>query len=139
MRFTRWCSRSNWCWIGGDQKLYIPSTLNIDLILWHTQLIVCAENVKSWFKSLVFPLTFQAYILPHTLNCMCVSLFKFHILILEQFKCCPKRPALPTHIKVWVSFELFGALYMCISASHVHNTYVICSILNNNANFVLLL
>ena len=23
-------------------KLYIPSTLNIDLILWHTHLIVCA-------------------------------------------------------------------------------------------------
>ena len=23
-------------------KLYIPNTLNIDLILWHTQLIVCA-------------------------------------------------------------------------------------------------
>ena len=23
-------------------KLYTPSTLNIDLILWHTQLIVCA-------------------------------------------------------------------------------------------------
>ena len=23
-------------------KLYIPSTINIDLILWHTQLIVCA-------------------------------------------------------------------------------------------------
>ena len=39
-------------------KLYIPSTLNIDLILWHTQLIVCAENVKSWFKSWVFPFTF---------------------------------------------------------------------------------
>ena len=56
-------------------KLYIPSTLNIDLTLWHTQLIVCAENVKSW----VFPFTFQAYILPHTLNCMCVSLLKFHI------------------------------------------------------------
>ena len=53
-------------------KLYIPSTLNIDLILWHTQLILCAENVKSWFKSWVFPFTFQAYILPHTLNCMCV-------------------------------------------------------------------
>ena len=57
-------------------KLYIPSTLNIDLILWHTQLIVCAENVKTWFKSWVLPFTFQAYILPHTLNCMCVSLFK---------------------------------------------------------------
>ena len=62
-----------------DSKLYTPSTLNIDLILWHTQLIVCAENVKSWFKSWVFPFTFQAYLLPHALNCMCVSLFKFHI------------------------------------------------------------
>ena len=49
-------------------KLYIPSTLNIDLILGHTHLIVCAENVKSW----VFPFTFQACILPHTLNCMYV-------------------------------------------------------------------
>ena len=27
-------------------KLYIPSTLNIELILWHTQLIVCA--IKCW-------------------------------------------------------------------------------------------
>ena len=26
----------------GRAKLYIPSALNIDLILWHTQLIVCA-------------------------------------------------------------------------------------------------
>ena len=25
-----------------QSKLYIPSALNIDLILWHTQLIVCA-------------------------------------------------------------------------------------------------
>ena len=59
-------------------KLYIPSTLNIDFVLWYTQLIVCAENVKSWFKSWVFPFTFQAYILHHLLNCMCASLFKFH-------------------------------------------------------------
>jgi hypothetical protein len=58
---------------------YVPSTLNIDLIMWHTQLTVCAENVKSWFKSWVFPFTFQAYILPHTLNCICISLFKFYI------------------------------------------------------------
>ena len=56
-------------------KLYIPSTLNIDLILWHTQLIVCAENIKSW----VFPFTFKAYIMPHTLYFMCVSLFRFHV------------------------------------------------------------
>ena len=54
-------------------------------LLWYTPLNVCAENVKSWFKSWVFPFTFQAYILSHTLNCMCVSLFKFHIWILEQF------------------------------------------------------
>ena len=59
-------------------KLYTPRTLNIDLIQWHT-------HVKSWFKSWVFPFTFQAYILPHTLNCMCVSLFRLHIWILEQF------------------------------------------------------
>ena len=25
-------------------KLYTPSTLNIDLILWHTQLIMCAAK-----------------------------------------------------------------------------------------------
>ena len=35
-------------------KLYGLSTLNIDLILWQTQLIVCAKNVKSWFKSKAF-------------------------------------------------------------------------------------
>ena len=35
---------------------------------------------------------------------------------LKQFWHFPKRPALPRHIKVKVSFELFGALYMYISA-----------------------
>ena len=29
-----------------DPKLYIPSTLNFDLILWHTQLIVYAVKFK---------------------------------------------------------------------------------------------
>ena len=58
-------------------KLYIPSTLNIDLILWHTQLIVCAENVKSWFKSWVISFTFQAYILPHTLQFMWLAYLNF--------------------------------------------------------------
>ena len=56
-----------------NTKLYIPSTPNIDLILWHTQLIMCAENVKSWFKSWVISFTFQAYFLPHTLHCICVE------------------------------------------------------------------
>ena len=32
---------------------------------------MCAENVKSWFKSWVSPFTFQAYILPYTFYCMC--------------------------------------------------------------------
>ena len=54
--------------------LYIPSTLNIDLILWHTQLLVCA--VKSCSKSWVISFT---YTLPHTLNCICIILFEFHI------------------------------------------------------------
>ena len=35
-------------------KSYIPSTLNIDLILWHTQVIVCAVNVKSWVISFTY-------------------------------------------------------------------------------------
>ena len=42
-----------------SKVIYIPSTLNIGLILCHTQLIVGAENVKSWFKSWVFPFTFK--------------------------------------------------------------------------------
>ena len=42
-------------------KLYIPSTLNIDLILWHTQLIVCAENVKSW----IFDFTYFSSLYPN--------------------------------------------------------------------------
>ena len=33
-------------------KLYISSTLNIYLILWHSQLIVC--DVKSWVISFIF-------------------------------------------------------------------------------------
>ena len=49
------------------------------------------------------------------IDCMCVSLFKFHIWILEQFYCCPKWPVLPRHIKLWVLFESFEALYMYIS------------------------
>ena len=62
-------------------KLYTPSTLNIGFIQWHTQLIVCA--VKWITHDLIhdFHFTFQAYTLPHTLNGICVSLFKFHMCI----------------------------------------------------------
>ena len=43
-------------------SLYIPSTLNTDYLLWHTQLIVCAVKIiKSWFKSWVIIFTFQVF------------------------------------------------------------------------------
>ena len=35
-------SRLVWNWVGYQSKLYIPSTLNTDLIQWHPQLIVDA-------------------------------------------------------------------------------------------------
>ena len=56
-------------------KLYIPSTLNIDLILWHTQLIVCAENSNqglnhgvflSPFKLTPCPIHWIAYVLAYS-------------------------------------------------------------------------
>ena len=106
------------CHFGRKPKLYIPSTLNIDLILWHTQLIVCAQDIKSWFKSWVIHFTFQAYTQPHTLNCICVSLFKFHTWILEQFFRCPKRLALPRHTKVF----FFSLMYFYF---HEHTTFLI--------------
>ena len=36
------CPTDTFLWFWTRPKLYIPSTLNFDLILWHTQLIVCA-------------------------------------------------------------------------------------------------
>ena len=45
-------------------KLYIPSTLNIDLVLWHTQLIVCAENVDHGLKHGVFLSLFKLISFP---------------------------------------------------------------------------
>ena len=50
----------------------------MNLMLWHTHLIVCA--VKQITHDLIhdFHFTFQAYTLPHTLNGICVSLSKIH-------------------------------------------------------------
>ena len=59
-------------------KLYTPSTLNIDFIQWHTQLNVCAVKLITYDLIHDFHFTFQAYTLPHTLDGICVSLFKFH-------------------------------------------------------------
>ena len=58
----------------------------------------------------------------HRIVCV-VSLFQLDIWILEQFYCCPKWPALPRHIEVWASFELFGALYMYISDLEAENPF----------------
>ena len=62
-----------------EAKLYTPSTLNIDFIQWHTKLNVCAVKLITHDLIHDFHFTFQAYTLPHTLNCMRVSLFKLHI------------------------------------------------------------
>ena len=77
-----------WLHFVRESKLCIPSTLNIDLILWHRQYFVCLilrmlnhGLSRSW----VISFTFQAYTLTHTLNCICVSLSKFHIWIWKQF------------------------------------------------------
>ena len=93
------------------------------VILWHTQLIVCAENVKSWFKLWVFPFTFQAYILPHTLNCKWVSLSKFHIWILKQFLTLPKTASsTQTHKSksfIWIVWStLYAYLWMLHTINH---------------------
>ena len=56
-------------------KLYIPSTLNIDFMLWHTKLIVFALKCKTmayfFYFSRLYPAT--------NIICICVSLFEFHI------------------------------------------------------------
>ena len=70
------------CFSGLWAKLYIPSTQNIDLILWHTQLIVCAVKFSnhglflSLLKLIPCPIYIELY--------MC-SPIKLHILISKQF------------------------------------------------------
>ena len=61
-----------------EAKLYTPSTLNIDFIQWHTQLNVCAVKLIAHDLIHDFHFTFQAYTMHHTLNGICVSLFKCH-------------------------------------------------------------
>ena len=45
-------------------KLYMPSTLNIDLILSHTQLIVCAENLNHGLNQGFFLSLFKLILCP---------------------------------------------------------------------------
>ena len=65
----------------GESKIYIPSTLEL---LWRTQLAytidcVCSKMSNHGLNHGLLLFTFQPYNLPHTLNCICVSLFEFHI------------------------------------------------------------
>ena len=56
-------------------KLYIPGTLNIDLILWHTQLIVCSKMLNhglnhglflSLFKLIPCPIHWIVYVIAYS-------------------------------------------------------------------------
>ena len=59
-------------------KLYIPSTPNIELILWPTKIdCVCSKMLNHGLNHGLFLLLFiLTYALHHTLNCTCVSLFE---------------------------------------------------------------
>ena len=91
-----------------NPKLYIPSTLNIDLILWHTQLILCAITFKSCFFFVSF---FK--LIPCPIHCICVSLFEFHIWILKPFLAMPKtaRSAM-THKSISFIWIVWSTLYV---------------------------
>ena len=53
-------------------KLNIPSTLNIDTILWLTQLIGCAVKCEIMVQ-------IMGYLFHFISLCMCISFFKFQI------------------------------------------------------------
>ena len=60
-----------------------PATLSHEQGTHSAKIVLIVEcvcrNVKSWIKSWVIYLTFKSHALAHTLNCICVSLFKFRI------------------------------------------------------------
>ena len=47
-------------YLKGKPKLYVPSTLNIDLIIRHTQLIMCAVKCEIMVLIMGYFFTFQA-------------------------------------------------------------------------------
>ena len=70
-----------WRW-GGYMISFSCVLLLIIAIFWYFWnpfvIYVCA-----WYECRLKNCLYPAYILPHTLNCICVSLFQFHIWILE--------------------------------------------------------
>ena len=80
-------------------------------------------NVKSWFKSWVTSFTFQAYILPHTLNLIFVGLFKSYL----NFKAVLALPktarSAQTHKSIsfiWIVWStLYVYLWLGIASVHM--------------------
>ena len=68
-------TKGNFHLLSSGDACMTQSTLNIDLILWHTQLNLSAKMLNHGLNPFFF--TLQAYILPHTLSCMFVSIFEF--------------------------------------------------------------
>ena len=110
---------------------YIPSTLNVDLILWHTQLIVCAKNIKSW----VIHFTFQAYTMPWLCPInwiVCVSLFEFHNWISKIVLALAKTArSAQTHKSISFIWIVWSTLYvyLCDQVKKVTNLQSVFSLL----------
>ena len=68
-------------------------------------------------------------------NWLCVQKVLNHCLNHGFFLSLFKQPALPRHIKVWVSFELFGAFYIYIFEPHLNSfQYPLINYLNTDSN-----
>ena len=71
--------------------LQIPSTINIEIILWHSQLNVCAvvkmlnHGLNHGLFISLFKLILCHIHITYILNCICVSLSKINIWISKQF------------------------------------------------------
>ena len=116
----------SWCLLS-KPKLYIPSTLNIDLILWHTQLIVCATfycgccNIQNKLKFVLPTKTWknwpQTWLIIGSIFFQCYQLksqFLFHkkcsLLDLCIMTLPPGKNNWPSRILVF--FCLLGAVHV---------------------------
>ena len=84
----------------------------------HTFECVCSKinhGIKSW----VINFTFESYKLPHTLNCMCVSLFKFHIWNFRAVLALPKTArSAETHKSISFIWIVWSTLYVYLCQHH---------------------
>ena len=72
-------------WLDSEVKvIYTKYSKHLLYTVAQTIDCVCSRMNNSWLIH-DFHSTFQAYVLPHTLTGICVSLFKFHTWILRHF------------------------------------------------------